>query len=157
MSLLQKMGKYTLWADRKIWDIVRGLTDEEFNQKLCETSGCVADRYLHIADGHSYWYEKWVGHDYQPPDFKTMTRQQLFEHIEHYNSLIFSLAENVGKGPSTEQKSTRLSLDQEEMIFNIINHATYHRGQIVLSLRMLGKEIQPTDYVPYLMEMTGSQ
>ncbi|MHA2170846.1 MAG: DinB family protein [Candidatus Kariarchaeaceae archaeon] len=36
-----------------------------------------------------------------------------------------------------------------EYAFNIFNHFTYHRGQLVLALRMLGKEVTYTDYVPY--------
>ena len=46
-----------------------------------------------------------------------------------------------------------LLLTMEGMVFNIINHATYHRGQIVTLLRCLGKEVPATDYVPYLEDI----
>jgi uncharacterized damage-inducible protein DinB len=54
-------------------------------------------------------------------------------------------------------QSQDIHLHLEEMLFNIINHATYHRGQIVTLLRLLGKDVVMTDYVPYLLETSGIQ
>ena len=54
-----------------------------------------------------------------------------------------------------QSRSGGIYLNMEEMVFNIINHATYHRGQIVLLLRQLGKSVDATDYVPYLVEINN--
>jgi uncharacterized damage-inducible protein DinB len=35
------------------------------------------------------------------------------------------------------------------MIFHLVNHYTYHRGQIVMGPRILVENVQMTDYVPY--------
>ena len=42
-----------------------------------------------------------------------------------------------------------LSTAREEMLFTIINHASYHRGQITSFLRQFGKQGIPLDYIYY--------
>jgi uncharacterized damage-inducible protein DinB len=49
-----------LWADEKIWEIVKSLTDEKFSKIACDRSGSVHERYLHMAHGHSNWYFRWI-------------------------------------------------------------------------------------------------
>jgi uncharacterized damage-inducible protein DinB len=36
------------------------------------------------------------------------------------------------------------------MLVHVVNHSTYHRGQVVTMLRRLGKSAQPTDYLVFL-------
>jgi uncharacterized damage-inducible protein DinB len=36
-----------------------------------------------------------------------------------------------------------------EIITHVINHSTYHRGQIAMELRRLGIDPPPTDYIFY--------
>jgi uncharacterized damage-inducible protein DinB len=36
---------------------------------------------------------------------------------------------------------------------HVVNHATYHRGQLVTLLRQLGRTPPPTDYTRWLREM----
>lgn len=153
MSLLRKMGEYTLWADAKIWKIVKELTDDEFCHKLGENSGCIRDRYLHMAEGHSQWYRRWVGIENEEIKPEALSRDEMFDHINRFNRLIVGLISNSTDDENADAERPDFGLlSLEEMIFNILNHATYHRGQIVLLLRLLGKEVKATDYVPYLLE-----
>ncbi|GAG55918.1 unnamed protein product, partial [marine sediment metagenome] len=48
----------------------------------------------------------------------------------------------------------KLRINYEEILFHLVNHATYHRGQIVVGLRTLGKEVVMTDYVPHRIQIT---
>ena len=38
----------------------------------------------------------------------------------------------------------------EEMLVHLVNHSTYHRGQVATMLRQLGKTPEPTDYLLFL-------
>jgi uncharacterized damage-inducible protein DinB len=153
MPLLQRMSEYTLWADAKVWEIVKGLTDDEFGRTLTENSGSIRNRYLHMAIGHSQWYNRWVGFNNEEIRPETLTRDAMFEYINRFNRLIANLIDDEAHNERSTSKSQSFgTLELEEMIFNILNHATYHRGQIVLLLRFLGKEVKPTDYIPYLLD-----
>jgi uncharacterized damage-inducible protein DinB len=48
----------------------------------------------------------------------------------------------------------KLRMTFDEILFHLVNHATYHRGQIVMGLRILGKDVVMTDYVPYRRQLT---
>ena len=154
MSLLLRMGQYMLWADEKIWDIVRTLTDEEFSREVDKQSGSIRDRYLHMAYGHSQWYLRWMNKKLEKIDLEKLSREELFLYLHRYNGLIMDLIQGNGfDAAEMPSQNGGLLLTMEGMVFNIINHATYHRGQIVTLLRCLEKEVPATDYVPYLEDI----
>lgn len=153
MSLLTRMSDYTLWADAEIWKIVKELTDEEFCCTPNDNSGSIRDRYIHMAFGHSHWYNRWLGLEHEEIAIDELSREGLFKRLMHFNRLIMDLNHNNSSDAIAISIGTGdITIRQDEMIFNILNHATYHRGQIVALLRALGKEVKPTDYVPYLLD-----
>ena len=155
MSLLTRMGEYMLWADERIWNIVKTLTDEEFSQTSHNNCGSIGDRYLHMARGHSQWYHRWINQEYLEIDFETFSRDELFSYLSSINSKIVTLIQGDGiEAAQIPTSSHDIVLRLDEMVFNIINHATYHRGQIITLLRMLGKDVVVTDYFPYLLAIS---
>ena len=153
MSLLLRMGQYMLWADEKIWAIVKTLSDDEFSREFDESSGSIHGRYLHMAEGHSQWYIRWTHEKSEEFQLGELAREDLFEFLQRYNERILDLIHGNGFDVAeVPLLDGRILLPVEEMVFNIINHATYHRGQIAFLLRRLGKSISLTDYVPYLLE-----
>jgi len=150
-SLVDRIVTYWQWADNSVWSLVKGLTDEEFNQSFGEFGGSIRRRYIHLAEDNWEWYADWTGADIQEePDFDNMSKEDLFEFISSQNEKWTNLREtdnektiNVGQG------DTIFTLTFPEMLFHMNNHATYHRGQITMCLRLLGKETHMTDYVPH--------
>ena len=45
--------------------------------------------------------------------------------------------------------------DVEQIMIHVVNHGTYHRGQIAMRLRELGLEPVNTDYITYERVLTG--
>ncbi|PNX51577.1 MAG: hypothetical protein BV458_11355 [Thermoplasmata archaeon M9B2D] len=153
------MSEYMLWADEKIWGYVKTLTDEEFSLVVGNQSGSIHERYLHMAQGHSQWFHLWIEKEQEKNELEKLSRDELFSYLTNINRKIVGLVHSHDidaiKNPF---RSAEVPLTLEEMIFNIINHATYHRAQIVTLLRILGKDVTMTDYVPYVLDTfeTGS-
>ena len=142
-----------LWADSSIWKIVQTLSDEEFHRSFDNHGGSICEKYLHMAEGHSGWYHRWTGLNQDDMNLRILSRKELFELLSKYNQKILDLLQTKTQDDKELDTSRgKLNLSTEEMVFNIINHATYHRGQIVLMLRLLGKEVGPTDYLPFCIE-----
>lgn len=154
MSLLKRIGQYMLWADSSIWKIVQSLTDEEFHQSFSNLGGSIYEKILHMAEGHSGWYHSWKGVGPDAMVLRDFSREELIEFLIKYNQKILNLQTETQDTKELDSSRGTLFLSTDEMVFNIINHATYHRGQIVLMLRLLGKEVHPTDYLPFLIETT---
>ncbi|MGY5879773.1 MAG: DinB family protein [Candidatus Thorarchaeota archaeon] len=150
------MGQYMLWADERIWEIAKTLTDKEFSQEQNPGTGTIRDRYIHMAQGHCGWYYRWINKDSDKVEIESLERDDLFSFLNRCNGLIMDLIQGNGfDAAKIPFQNSDILLTMEEMVFNIINHATYHRGQIVLLLRQLGKSVNATDYVPYLIEINN--
>jgi uncharacterized damage-inducible protein DinB len=80
--------------------------------------------------------------------------EKLFaENTERYYDFLNSKADLdekvVPEHPSFGKLETRLS----ELVRHVVNHGTYHRGNITAMLRQQGHPGTPTDYVFYLFEL----
>ena len=151
MELLKRLGQYLLWANSSVWDIVKTLTDSEFTESPRENMRSIRDRYVHLAQDTWEWYHDWTGEDPgEEPSFDQMTKDGLFDFIVDYDKKLVGLIETRSVDNlefDADGKKIKLRLD--EFLFHMVNHATYHRGQIVAGLRVLGKETLMTDYVPF--------
>ena len=151
MELLKRLGQYLVWANRSVWDIVKTLTDGEFNESLGENTRSIRDRYVHLAQDTWEWYYDWTGEEPgEEPSFDQMTRDELFDFMAAYNRKLVDLIETRSvDNLEFDADGKKIKLRFDEFLFHMVNHATYHRGQIVAVLRVLGKETHMTDYVPF--------
>lgn len=150
MTLLVKLSNYLIWANDTIWEIVEDLSDEEFNRTLYETGGSIHRRYVHLAQDTWEWFHDWHGEEPEEPDFLNMTRKELYQFITDYSEKWISLIEKRTVNEYRDERAGKaLILQFDEMFFHVVNHYTYHRGQIVMALKLLGKEVPMTDYVPH--------
>ena len=155
MTLQNKMGKYLFWADSMIWDIVQNLTDEEYSRDLYENDGSIQRRYTHLAEDLWEWYHDWIGKEgMEEPDFMNMSRDEIFASIKEYSKLFTDMIdERKVNHIDIETREAKVRITYEEILFHLVNHATYHRGQIVMGLRILGKDVVMTDYVPHRIQL----
>jgi uncharacterized damage-inducible protein DinB len=155
MNILERMGQYVIWADITIWGIVQGLSDEEFDGSLGEGGGSIRKRYIHLAQDTWEWYHDWI--DKSPedePDFDGMSRDALFKFLTDYvHRFLKMIDDRTVDKIIFDNKGKDITINFDEILFHLVNHAAYHRGQIVMGLRLLGKEVQMTDYVPHRIAM----
>lgn len=154
MILLKRLGQYAQWADTRIWHIVENLSEEEYSKNLGNNIGSIKRKYIHLAEDYRDWYFDWIGQNpREKPNFGTMKRDELFQSIQEYTSKFIDMIENRSiDSIQIEVDNKKLTLEFDEILFHLVNHATYHRGQIVMGLRILNKEIQMTDYVPHRIQ-----
>jgi len=150
------MSKYLFWADVTIWNIVQSLSDEEYSRDLYDNGGSIQRRYAHLAEDFREWYFDWIGQTLgKKPDFMSMSREEVFESINEYCKMFIDMVEKrTTNYLDMDTGEVKLRITFDEIIFHLVNHATYHRGQIVMGLRILGKDVVMTDYVPYRIQLT---
>jgi len=155
MVLLEKMSRYLTWADSTIWRIVENLTDEEYSRNLYDNGGSIQSRYIHLAEDWRDWYIDWTGKKPDDkPDFINLTRDEVFASIKKYRKLFTDIVDTRAvEHIDIETEGEKLRITFDEILFHLVNHATYHRGQIVMGLRILGKDVVMTDYVPYRIQI----
>ncbi|MFW9954321.1 MAG: DinB family protein [Candidatus Thorarchaeota archaeon] len=150
-TLLERIMAYWQWADNSIWSLVSELSDSEFEQTFDDSVPSIRQRYVHLAQDNWEWYTEWTGTDLEDePSFDKMSRTSLFTFISTYVEKWANLLSTSGtKTMNIRRGNKTFTLTLPEILFHMSNHATYHRGQITQSLRLLGKEVHMTDYVPF--------
>ncbi len=154
MISLGNIAEYFVWADQTICDIIETLTDEEIVRPFGEYKKSIHSILCHLAEDHWWWYHYVTEQEFEnEPDFENMSKDELLETISAYRQKWVDLTEGKPFEIFTMKRGEKsIPLSFEELIFHISNHATYHRGQLALALRFLGKEVPFTDYIPYLVQ-----
>jgi len=80
-----------------------------------------------------------VEHD-QMHFIEALTPQRLGEELSYIN-----------------QKGQRYSYPLSHQLVHVVNHSSYHRGQVITLLRQLGAETASTDFLAYFDERPKSQ
>ena len=74
-----------------------------------------------------------------------MSRQELYGFITEYVGKWIELIDDRSIDEFHDKREGKvLTLQFEEMFFHLVNHFTYHRGQIVVALKILGRDVPMT-------------
>jgi len=157
---LEKLCRYQMWADNIVQDIIRGLTEEEFTREIGPPFGSVKNLCVHIVVALEYNIESFI----KKID---VNGEELYETLENLSKdeLIIKWEETDKKLLEHVKGTTELVrfpnfvsggdmvLEPEDFYTQYILHTTYHRGQLLSMIKMLGKEGEPTDYLFYLFHL----
>lgn len=160
MEELRSLFAYNRWAALRLLDAIEGLSDEEFNRDLGSSFPSVAATLVHIMGAEWVWLQRWLGTSPTSfPDATAMTsvaavrarwtqlwaEQQAWLDTIDEGALQGVLSYRAFDGQPFAQPLGRLAL-------HVINHSTYHRGQVATMLRQLGRTPPSTDLVRFYRE-----
>ena len=158
LPALRELFDYNRWATAKILDCVAPLTSEELQRPIGGSFGSLSGTLVHAYGADWVWLERLRGRS--PRSLPQAEDLSSFEAIrirwaavekerdEHLAKLSPEHLEEWVSYVNFAGESCRYRLD--EVLFHIANHLTYHRGQIAMQLRQLGKPAVATDYLRLL-------
>jgi len=137
---------YHYWARDRLLDGVSVLTPEQFTRDMGSSFRSVRDTCAHMYAAEWAWYSRWQGASptaLLPLDqFADVTslRQQWTEHETRMRTFLESLGE---AGIHKVFEYTLINGQPGATVFwqmlqHVVNHASYHRGQVTTLLRQLG-------------------
>ena len=138
---------YLQWADTKIFDLL------QIHSKNDEEDHRIKSKLLHLTEEYRAWL-----HDIQKLDirsfvevYNTMTVDQLIDEIKVLHKLWMEYVTNhvADEIYDIDEGSFSVPIKLDQVVFNLVNHSSYHRGQIILLLRLAGIETPITDYYWY--------
>lgn len=152
--------EYNSWANQRTLGACASLTPEQFTRDMGSSFRSIRDTLAHIYGAEWLWLERW--NERIPPglpsaaDFPDLAtlRARWTEHDRNLRAYVSSLT------PATLQrvikyKNTRGTPYEgaiEPMLAHVVNHGTYHRGQVVTLLRQLGANPVATDLIAFHRE-----
>lgn len=152
------LNEYNRWANARMLDAASELSSEQFTADLKSSHRSVRDTLAHVLAAEWIWLERWNGTSpkalLNPTEFPTVDslRTRWAKVEANYQSFIGALndesLEKVIAYTNTKGEEWRYPLGQ--MIQHVMNHSSYHRGQVTAMLRQLGAEVVPVDLLVFM-------
>jgi uncharacterized damage-inducible protein DinB len=156
---------YHYWARDRMLEAVEALTPEQFTRDLGSSFRSVRDTVVHIYGAEWIWYSRWHGESPTAlptadafPDLASV--RQAWRDQEQRMRAYFERMNDHGL---ERVMPYRLLNGQPgasmlwHMLQHVVNHASYHRGQVTTLLRQLGAAPpRSTDLITYYRE-TGAR
>jgi len=151
---------FNRWANARTLSAAEKLGHDDFTRDLGSSFRSIRDTLVHILGAEWLWLQRWNGVSpnalLPPADFATIAplRARWSEVEAGQKSFVDGLTPE-----SLERRVAYRSLKGEPveqplvgLLVHVVNHSTYHRGQVTTLLRQLGAAPEATDYVLYLRQ-----
>jgi uncharacterized damage-inducible protein DinB len=155
---LQTLVDYHYWARDRLLAALEALTPEQYNRDLGSSFKSIRETVTHIYAAEWAWHERWQGHS--PTALITADRfadlPALRAAWQENEQKIRAFVDALGDGGVARIIEYRLFSGQSgaspvwQMVQHVVNHASYHRGQITTMLRQVGAQPpKPLDMIAY--------
>jgi len=153
---LKFLFDYTEWANELIFEAAAALTPEEATRQVGGSFPSVRETLAHSAAADWVWLCRWTGDN--PRGWPTWASGPVDEIREEWRRIHANrnefLASLTDADLDREVTFTRLNGDTSTarlgfLMQHVINHATYHRGQVASQLRMVGAVPPSTDLLRF--------
>jgi uncharacterized damage-inducible protein DinB len=158
---------YDRWANGRVLDAAAQVTAEQFTRDLGGSFRSIRDTFLHIIGGEWIWLEYWK----RMPISEEIVSQLLAQRSVELRPELFANAAAVKvKWKEIEGRQIAFveSLTEEQLhqwiefrgtrvqfwhlMQHLVNHSTYHRGQVTSMMRQLGAEPVASDFHVFVVE-----
>ncbi|MCF0064729.1 hypothetical protein MUK70_04315 [Dyadobacter chenwenxiniae] len=159
-SYFIELAEFNNWADNRVISWLTQITDEQWNQVAISSFGSVRDTAVHIVSAKKIWLDFWTDAPnpvYLSADF-TGTKEELIAIWKRASTELKFFIDNYPKKNYGNEISVikpngeLISMEFRKTFPHMINHSTYHRGQLVTLLRQSGFfNLSNTDLFTYYL------
>lgn len=163
---LRELYRYTWWANDRILDAAAQLTSEQLHQDLGGSFPSVWLTLRHMAAADRNWHRRWLGEakpSSLPAEWPGATLDELRREWTairaHQAAFLEALHPAMLDTPLHYTLFSGISnaLPLREVLRHVVNHGTYHRGQVSTFLRRLGVAPPGTDLLIYYATMRDAR
>jgi uncharacterized damage-inducible protein DinB len=157
---IRALYDYNAWANQRALDSVAPLTVEQFTRPLGSSFASLRDTLAHIWGSQWVWLERFQGRSPaalpdvgQFPDLSTL-RARWDDDEERLQKFVSSLTqEDLNRVVSYRtMKFGEYRNPLWQSMQHMVNHSTYHRGQVATLLRQLDAKPISTDLMHFYRE-----
>jgi uncharacterized damage-inducible protein DinB len=160
-ALAQSHFAYTRWANTRVIDAVKALTLEEQHRPLYTSYRSLLGTLEHMFQAERIWLARFKAEP--KPSFGKAGEFRDIEDLEAAWRTLAADVERWANSLDAAQLETHLTWHSVvknrdftaplwQLILHVMNHSSYHRGQVVAMLRQLGHEGVGTDLVFFYLE-----
>jgi uncharacterized damage-inducible protein DinB len=149
-----ELAEFSNWADGRAIDWISQISDEQWNQVFVSSFGSIRETVVHMVSAKKIWIDTWTNVPnplYLSSTFKG-SRNELISIWKQLSEDLMSFIENfrlenyLNEITVKKPNGERSTMEFRKTFPHMINHATYHRGQLVTLLRQAGfSDLSNTD------------
>lgn len=154
-AVVRELLLYMLWADRLMLRAAREVSPEDLTRDAGVSFGSLLGTMVHMLGSQRLWLARFSGSAPGP--------RPTLEDVPDLPSWVLGWEETAAgieaflAGLTAEQLAAEITWEDSELgpvsrplwqpVTHMVNHNTYHRGQVVSLLRQLGYEPPKTDFI----------
>ena len=155
LAVLNELFDYNYWARDRQLQACAALTEEQFLRPLGGSFPSLRDTLAHLVAVEWLWLERWRGRSPRtllpPEEFPTLAavRERWLVVEREMREYLAGLSDEALERPITciSTRGQAWTYPLWRMIVHLLNHQTYHRGQVTTYLRQLGAEPAKVDFL----------
>lgn len=161
---------YHVWANNRFFGRLKELPQDIYDQEIQSVFPSIAETFAHIYIVDTVWLgvmregsfeeiQAASGQAMEVTKGKSIEEMEgMFTELSERYKTFFNSQEDLDKPVAPEHPSYgRLETRLSELVQHVVNHGTYHRGNITAMIRQLGYPSVHTDYIFYLYEVNGEK
>jgi uncharacterized damage-inducible protein DinB len=158
-ELLDQYAAYNLWANKSITGHILSLDADLHHQKVESSFPTLYATVLHMWVAEAAWWQRVMRQDTiiipaetENPSMQDVV-QGLLQQSSQWEEWVKNASDIILMNVYEYQNSKKELFSQAayETVMHVMNHSTYHRGQLVTMMRTLGvKTIPQTDFMVFL-------
>ena len=165
MIELLGLYEYNEWANEKTIASLRALPEADYVREQGGGWPSLRATFVHLAGATDAWAERFSGRDAlvlaketDLPKLEDAVRVLLSAQEKHRNHLKNLTRDKLERSFSWKNLAGELRAAPYEIVVrHVVNHQTYHRGQIASMVRRVGGKPVATDMVRWGIEIHGAQ
>ena len=160
-ELLRALYEYNAWANGRTCESCSALSEEQFTKDLGSSFRSVRDTLAHILGAEWIWLERWQGRapSSLPPASQFTSIAVLRARWADVGRDLVNFVSGLKAEDLPRPREYRSIIDGKtysqplwQTLQHLVNHGTYHRGQIATLLRQLGTKAVSTDLTIFYRE-----
>lgn len=157
---IRELFEYNRWANGRVLGAAARLSAEEFTRDLGSSFPSVRATLAHMLSSEWIWLSRWQGSSPagMPESWDLSTIEALrarWGEVERGQEEFLARLTDGALGEVISYRNLRgepNSAPLWQLLRHVVNHSTYHRGQVTTLLRQLGAEAVGTDLVLFYRE-----
>jgi len=152
---LVQLYEYNIWANERVMNHLKSLPDGTFTKEVDLGFKSIAEVISHMISADEVWFARIKGES--PPSLARTPFTNIEEASSYQNKLQTQIHEYLMSTNDIEKivsysntKGEKFQNSILEIMQHVVNHGTYHRGNISTILNSLGIKGILTDYIAYL-------
>ena len=157
---LKLLHAFNSWATNRIFNACESMPPEEYRRDVKTSHGSIHGTLVHLVGAEKIWLSRWLGTPDQTflsaneaPDVATL--RSVWEKTGFETARFLGTMNDKklsGTFTMKNMKGEQFTQTYWQAFQHVVDHSTYHRGQVVAIMRMLGTPPPSTGMITFYRE-----